>query len=320
MLLPTAEGEGRRVVLLGGEAGSGKSRLVREFAAEAAQSGALVLHGACDAVVHAPYGPFSQALERLAAVVDEDELRAALGASGGELIRLLPNLGAAARGIVAAGARRPGHRAPPAAHGRDGSARAGRPAASCGPGDRGRALGGRAYAAAAASPRTDRLGRARAAVRDLPRHGGTRFRTALAQTLADLRRSDDVVRMRLEGLSDLEVSEFVRRVTEGRASAELPEIAQAISNLTGGNAFLMCELWRALVGDGGDRERRGRAAARRLPARPARNSRQRPRGRERPSRALGAGDHRAARAGGDGGRRVPARNRQTGLAPAKSAS
>jgi predicted ATPase len=82
MLLPTAEGEGRRVVLLGGEAGSGKSRLVREFAAEAAGSGALVLHGACDAVVHAPYGPFSQALERLAAVLDEHELRTALGPSG----------------------------------------------------------------------------------------------------------------------------------------------------------------------------------------------------------------------------------------------
>ena len=99
MLLPTAEGEGRRVVLLGGEAGSGKSRLVREFAAEAAQSGALVLHGACDAVVHAPYGPFSQALERLAAVLDEHELRTALGASGGELIRLLPNLGEQLAGL-----------------------------------------------------------------------------------------------------------------------------------------------------------------------------------------------------------------------------
>ena len=38
-LLPRADGEGRRVVLLGGEAGSGKSRLVREFAAEAAREG-----------------------------------------------------------------------------------------------------------------------------------------------------------------------------------------------------------------------------------------------------------------------------------------
>src|SRR5918997_1201888 len=35
-LMPWAEGEGRRVALVGGEPGSGKSRLVREYAAEAA--------------------------------------------------------------------------------------------------------------------------------------------------------------------------------------------------------------------------------------------------------------------------------------------
>ena len=72
-LLPTAEGEGRRVVLLGGEPGSGKSRLVREFAAEAARDGALVLYGACDAVVRTPYGAFAQALRRLVRVLDPAE-------------------------------------------------------------------------------------------------------------------------------------------------------------------------------------------------------------------------------------------------------
>ena len=51
----------------GGEAGSGKSRLVREFAAEAEAAGALVLYGACDAVVRAPYGPFAEALGPLSA-------------------------------------------------------------------------------------------------------------------------------------------------------------------------------------------------------------------------------------------------------------
>src|SRR6267154_4865239 len=86
-LMPRAEGEGRGVVLLSGEPGSGKSRLVREFAAEAAGDGALVLYGACDAVVRTPYGPFTQALERLVTVSDADELLGAVGPAGGELIR-----------------------------------------------------------------------------------------------------------------------------------------------------------------------------------------------------------------------------------------
>ena len=90
--MPRAEGEGRRVVLLGGEPGSGKSRLVREFAGEAAGDGALVLYGACDAVVRTPYGPFVEALDHLARATDPSELREALGTGGGELTRLLPDL------------------------------------------------------------------------------------------------------------------------------------------------------------------------------------------------------------------------------------
>ena len=89
-LMAAATSEGRRVALLGGEPGAGKSRLVREFARGAAQDGALVLYGACDAVVQTPYGPFAQALEHLARVIDPVEMRAALGGSGGELTRLLP--------------------------------------------------------------------------------------------------------------------------------------------------------------------------------------------------------------------------------------
>ena len=58
-LLARAEGDGRRVALVGGEAGSGKSRLVREAAHRAAAGGALVLYGACDSAVRTPYRPFA---------------------------------------------------------------------------------------------------------------------------------------------------------------------------------------------------------------------------------------------------------------------
>src|ERR1700752_620767 len=75
-LVPWADGEGRRVVLVGGEAGSGKSRLVREFATEPAERGALVLYGACDAVVHPTYGPFVEALDHLVRITDPGELHA----------------------------------------------------------------------------------------------------------------------------------------------------------------------------------------------------------------------------------------------------
>ena len=79
-LIPCGEKEAGRVVLLGGEPGSGKSRLVREFAGEVAAEGALVLYGACDAVVRTPYGPFVEALDQLSRDIDPGALRAALGA------------------------------------------------------------------------------------------------------------------------------------------------------------------------------------------------------------------------------------------------
>src|SRR5258708_34810661 len=91
-LLPAARGESLRVVLIGGEAGSGKSRLVREFATSAIADGVLVLYGACDAVVQAPYGPFAEALERLPEAVEGDRLTAAIGSGAVELSRLVPDL------------------------------------------------------------------------------------------------------------------------------------------------------------------------------------------------------------------------------------
>ena len=91
-LLPRSAGEGRRAAFLAGEPGSGKSRLVRELAAEVAAEGATVLYGDCDAVVGTPYGPFAAALEHLVRHADPEALRPHLVQGGGELTRLLPGL------------------------------------------------------------------------------------------------------------------------------------------------------------------------------------------------------------------------------------
>src|SRR3954470_17044235 len=80
-LIPRRDDGGLRFALVGGEAGSGKSRLVREFAHDAAAGGAVVLYGACDSVVQRPYRPFVEALEQLVRTTDREVLRADLGAA-----------------------------------------------------------------------------------------------------------------------------------------------------------------------------------------------------------------------------------------------
>ena len=71
-----------------------------------------MLYGDCDAVVRSPYGPFAAALEHLVRHTEPEVLREHLGAGGGELTRLLPEL--VTRGRRAARARRRPTRTPSA--------------------------------------------------------------------------------------------------------------------------------------------------------------------------------------------------------------
>ncbi|MER8044108.1 AAA family ATPase [Streptomyces sp. NPDC094032] len=81
------------VLLVTGEAGLGKTRLVGEAARLAAGSGAAVLWGAGhDAEGHTPYGPFAEALDGWLADRPAAE-RARAGAEYPELASLLPSLG-----------------------------------------------------------------------------------------------------------------------------------------------------------------------------------------------------------------------------------
>jgi predicted ATPase len=244
-LVPRAEGEGRRAALLAGEPGSGKSRLVRELAHQVARDDALVLYGACDAV-RTPYGPFVEALDHLARHHQELDLGAELEAGGPELVRLLPGLpslvgtlpprresdpdaerhrlhSAVVDLLTAAGARRPVLLLLEDLHWADTPT----------------LLLVRHLVRAGAGARMLVLATFRDADADVP--------AELSEMLVDVGRTEGVVRMRLAGLSRTEVAELVRLAVGVEAE---PELTTGICQLTGGNAFLVTELWRELVDSG----------------------------------------------------------------------
>jgi DNA-binding CsgD family transcriptional regulator len=246
-LLPSAAGEERRVALVAAEPGSGKSRLVRELAHELDAEGVLVLYGACDSVVRTPYGPFAEALAHLVRHAPELELEDVLFGSGAELSRLMPDLS------VATGE-------PP-------------PLAAADPDTERHRLHGAVVdllsAAGSRSPVLLVLEDVHWAdmptlllVRHLVRSGAearmllvATFRDTdadvpaeLSETLVELGRTEGVVRMRLGALDLDDVTEFVRKASGADPSNEL---AATITQLTGGNAFLVTELWRELVDSNG---------------------------------------------------------------------
>jgi hypothetical protein len=91
-------------VVVAGEAGVGKSRLVAELLRHAGESGAVTLTGGCLNVGEGvlAYAPMVEALRPLAHVMDPDELERVLGGARGELARLVPELGQQSQGAVAA--------------------------------------------------------------------------------------------------------------------------------------------------------------------------------------------------------------------------
>jgi DNA-binding CsgD family transcriptional regulator len=94
-----------RVLLLGGEAGVGKTRLLGEFTIRAQAAGARVLTGSCLHVGEGalPYAPISQALRQLVRELDPATLERVVGAGRAELARLVPDLGPAEAAEPAAG-------------------------------------------------------------------------------------------------------------------------------------------------------------------------------------------------------------------------
>jgi DNA-binding SARP family transcriptional activator len=87
-------GTGReRALLLTGEAGMGKSRLLAEQARRVHQTGAIVLAGRAPEESVVPFQPFLEAIGHYAHNADERALEAALRGWGPELARLVPEIG-----------------------------------------------------------------------------------------------------------------------------------------------------------------------------------------------------------------------------------
>src|SRR3954449_5268864 len=117
--LATAVAGTPTVVLLGGEAGVGKTRLVEEAAARARAAGARVLAGSCIELggEGLPFGPLAHAFRELMRDTAPEELDALLGPARSEFARVLPDLDPDAALSTAARRRR---------HGAPDGARAGR--------------------------------------------------------------------------------------------------------------------------------------------------------------------------------------------------
>ncbi len=83
----------RRLALISGEPGMGKTRLSAYLALQVRWEGATVLYGRCDEDLGVPYQPWIQALSHLVKEAPQPVLDAYVERHGGDLARLVPALG-----------------------------------------------------------------------------------------------------------------------------------------------------------------------------------------------------------------------------------
>ena len=91
-LTAAKRGEAPRLLLIAGEAGAGKTRLIREAVLAIANEGVNVYWGHCDEDHAMAYQPFVQVLSEFTSATPTAELGRRLGHRGGELVRLCPDI------------------------------------------------------------------------------------------------------------------------------------------------------------------------------------------------------------------------------------
>ena len=246
----------RRVVLVGGEAGAGKTRLALELARRCAASGGAVLYGACDAELAIPYRPWVEILEHLIRALPADLVRD-LTDELSVLSLLLPTIEAVLPGV------RPPEPTDPET-------------------DRYRMF--RAIDRMLVHVTMDHplvvivddlhwgdtqtlallrhLGKSEAQARMLLvatfRDAADEITEQLTDGLADLHRNDATSRMTVHGLDRNHVTEFVASLVGHALDPELTLMADALAERSAGNPFYLGELWRHFESIGAVAEQNGR--------------------------------------------------------------
>ena len=264
----------RRVVLVGGDAGTGKTRLVTELSRWVHRRGAAVLYGPCSEQSPVPYEPFGGGA-RPAGRRPRPRRRAWLVRDHGhELARLVPRLADAARSPSAApgraptdlrgagGLRRPRGRAVPAVRRGGGHARRpGRPPARAARARR-PALGPPADRRAARppgrQPGSERLCIV-ATYRSTPAEVGDDLQGGAARPAPPARRVP-ADRCRASTTTGCGGSSAGGRRAGRPRRPGAAAVTDLLAGETGGNAFLLGELWRQLVEAGYLPEGRGALA------------------------------------------------------------
>ena len=81
-----------RCVVIGGEPGIGKTRLLADLCAMAQRDGAVVLYGRCHEDAPFPYAPIAEALRRYTEAVGPSQVSADAGPGAAQLARIVPQI------------------------------------------------------------------------------------------------------------------------------------------------------------------------------------------------------------------------------------
>ncbi|HEV3363483.1 MAG TPA: AAA family ATPase, partial [Acidimicrobiia bacterium] len=250
----------RRVALLAGEPGVGKTRLAAELTNRVHEDGHTVLAGRCDEDLGVPYQPFVEALRHFVDHTPAAELRERLGRYGGELVRLLPELAEAVPDLplpLQSDPETERYRLFDAVVAWLSPTSADRPVVLL--------VDDLHWAAKPTLLLLRHILRSSEPLRllILGTYRDTELgrRHPLSELLADLRRMTGVERLALSGLDAAAVTAFVEQTAGHGLEPEEEPFAQAIYAETEGNPFFVGEVLRHLAETGAVERRQGRWVA-----------------------------------------------------------